>query len=96
MKKIKAYHLFDHEMREHVKKKDLASPVHEHLPESRFLPPEFSTNSAIDIFGDRVVTFTGLGINKLEDDVVQFVMISKQLAESYKKWFWLMWEASKP
>ncbi|MFH1440197.1 MAG: helix-turn-helix domain-containing protein [Candidatus Woesearchaeota archaeon] len=95
-KKIHCYHLFDHEMREYVNKKDLESPVKEHLPEARFLPKEFSTNSAIDIFGDRVVTFTGLSINKLDDDLVQFVMISRKLAESYKKWFWLMWESSKP
>lgn len=95
-KKIHAYHLFDHEMREHVNKSDLESPVHEHLLEARFLSKEFSTNSAIDIFGDRVVTFTGLNINKLDDDLVQFVIHSRKLADSYKKWFWLMWEASKP
>lgn len=94
-KKIHAYHLFDEEMRSHVNKSELESPVHEHLPESRFLPKEFSTNSAIDIFGDRIVTFTGLNINKLDYDVVVFVIVSKKLAESYRKWFWLMWEGSK-
>lgn len=91
-KKLHAYHLFDHEMREHVKKTGMESPVHEHLSEARFLPQKYSTNSAIDIFGDRVVTFTGLNINKLDDDLVQFVLISRKLADSYKKWFWLMWD----
>ncbi|MBI2147698.1 hypothetical protein HYU19_04435 [Candidatus Woesearchaeota archaeon] len=93
-KKLHCYHLFDHEMRDHIKE-DIESPVKIHLHEARFLPPESSTNSAIDIFGDRIVTFTGLNINKLDDDLVQFVIISQPLADSYKKWFWLMWEKCK-
>lgn len=93
-KKLHCYHLFDHEMREHVQK-DIESPVKRHLHEARFLPKECSTNSAIDIFGDRIVTFTGLHVNRLDDDMVQFVIISRKLAESYKKWFWLMWEKCK-
>ena len=92
--KIKCHHLFDHEMREHVGT-DIESPVHNHLHEARFLPKEFSTNSAIDIFADRVVTFTGLQPNDLGEDMVQFVLVSRELAESYKKWFWLMWEQAE-
>lgn len=91
-KKLHCYHLFDHEMREHVQK-DIDSPVKQHLHEARFLPLESSTNSAIDIFGDRIVTFTGLHVNRLDDDMVQFVIISRPLADSYKKWFWTMWNA---
>jgi len=64
--------------------------THEH--ECRFLPKKFSTTSAIDIFGDRVVTFTGLNINRLDDDLVQFVLISRKLADSYRKWFQFMWD----
>src|SRR3989338_5889080 len=61
-KKLHCYHLFDHEMKEHLKK-EVESPVKHHLHEARFLPPQSSTNSAIDIFGDRIVTFTGLHVN---------------------------------
>jgi len=86
-KKLRAYNLFDWEMKEQA-----FEVVKAHKHEARFLPKKFSTNSAIDIFGDRVVTFTGLSINKLDDDLVQFVMISKKLADSYKKWFWFMWD----
>lgn len=93
-KKIHAYHLFDWEMREHVKK-NMESPVRFHLEEARFLPPEASTNSAIDFFGDRIVTFTGLNINRLDDDLVQFVIISRKLVESHKKWFWYMWDKAE-
>jgi predicted transcriptional regulator len=94
-KKIKCLHLFDWEMKDHVGK-EITSPVHTHLPEARFLPPECSTNAAIDFFGDRIVTFTNLEINHLGDDLVQFVLISRKLCEAYKKWFWLLWKASKP
>ncbi len=93
-KKLHCYHLFDWEMRDYVDKK-IASPVHEHLEEARFLPKECSTNAAIDFFGDRIVTFTGLSINKLDDEIVQFVLISRELCNAYKKWFWLLWKASK-
>ena len=60
----------------------------------RFLPKEYSTNSAIHIFGDYVVTYTGLPIGKIDDDITFFVIRSKDLAESYRKWFWYMWEQS--
>ncbi|MFH1848764.1 MAG: hypothetical protein ABH879_01105 [archaeon] len=87
-KKLRAWHLFDWEM-----KRDRGGAVPEHLHEARFLPPKCSTNCAIDFFGDRIVTFTGLELYKLDDDMVQFVLISRKLCEGYKKWFWLMWDA---
>jgi sugar-specific transcriptional regulator TrmB len=60
----------------------------------RFLPKAYATNSAIHIFGDYVITYTGLSIGKIEEDTVFFVIHSKDLAESYRKWFWYMWEQS--
>jgi len=89
--KLTGYHIFDWEMKEDIRKKG-ASPVKVHKKQARFLPKEFSTPSAIDIFGDRVVTFTGLRPYKVDDDLVQFVLISNKLADSYKKWFWALWE----
>lgn len=91
-KKLNAYHLFDYEMREHLKK-DFDSPVKHHLSQGRFLPKKASTNSAIDFFGDRIVMYTGLSPNKVDDNVVLFVLISRQLTENMKKWFWFMWDA---
>jgi sugar-specific transcriptional regulator TrmB len=61
----------------------------------RFLPKKYSTNSAIHIFGDYVVTYTGLAIGKAGEDVTFFIIRSKDLAESYRTWFWYMWEQSK-
>lgn len=62
--------------------------------EYRFLPPEYSTNSAIHIFGNYVITNTGLEIGKVNERAVFFVIHSRDLAESYRKWFWYMWEQS--
>ena len=60
----------------------------------RFLPKEYSTNSAIHIFGDYVITYTGLAIGKISENTVFFVIHSKDLAESYRTWFSYMWEKS--
>ena len=93
-KKIKCYHLFDAEMSEQQQNTEGPVPLHTH--EARFLEKKYSTKSAIDILDDRVITFTGLNINSLDDDITIFVLISKKLADDYKKWFQLMWDASKP
>lgn len=90
-KKIKFIQLFDYEI-----KKDM-SEFPKNFPgklEYRFLPQKYTTNSGIHIFGDYVITYTGLGLGKLSKDVTFFVIHSKDLAESYRKWFWYMWEQS--
>lgn len=90
-KKIKFIQLFDIE----VKNKLPNFP--KHFPgnlQYRFLPKEYSTNSGIHVFGDYVVTYTGVTIGKLAKDVVIFMIHSKDLAESYRKWFWYMWDKS--
>lgn len=90
-KKIKFIQLFDAEIK---KEKDFPK-YFEGILEYRYLPKEYSTPSAIHIFGDYVVTYTGMSIKKLADDVVFFVIHSKELAESYRKWFWFMWKHSE-
>ena len=90
-KKIKFIQLFDFEV------KAMVPNFPAHFPGSltyRFLPKKYSTNSAIHIFGDYVITYTGLTIGKIDEDVVFFVIHSKGLAESYRTWFWYMWEQS--
>lgn len=70
-----------------------------HFPgklEYRFLPKEFATNSAIHIFGDYVVTYSGLPIGKINEDTVFFILHSQELAESYRTWFRYMWQQSEP
>lgn len=88
-KKLKFIQLFDYEV-----KSQMPNFPH-HFPgnlEYRFLPKKYPTNSGLHIFGDYVVTYTGITIGKIDEDVVIFVIHSKNLAESYRTWFWYMWE----
>ncbi len=86
-KGIKYHHIFDHEVRKELPHvlKGVGKPY-------KFLPKEFSTDSTMDFFGDHVVTFNGLEIGKLRDDVTIFVMVSPGLAESYRTWWKMMWK----
>lgn len=86
-KGMKYHHIFDHDVEDHLQKvpRAVGKPY-------KFLPKKYSTNSAIDIFGDTVVTFTGLGLGKLEDDPTFFVTVSPRLAESYRTWWKLIWD----
>ena len=86
-KKIKFHHIFDWEVQTKVP----------HVPKLvgkpyKFAPKKYTSESAIEVFGDHVVTFTGLGFGKLEDDVTIFVMVSPRLADSYRTWWKMMWD----
>jgi hypothetical protein len=59
------------------------------------LPKKYSTDSGIHIFGDYIITYTGLRLGKLDEDIIFFVIHSFELAESYRKWFWYMWEKAE-
>jgi len=90
-KKIKFFQLFDQEIKILDPNFTKKFPA---LLEYRYLPKKYSTNSGMHIFGDYMITYTGLRLGKLDEDVVFFVIHSKNLAESYRKWFWYMWEQS--
>lgn len=59
----------------------------------KILPAAYATPGVVDIFGDYVVTFTSVGVGNIDDNVSIFVMINKELAESYKTWFRFMWDS---
>ncbi len=92
-KNIRFIQLFDHEAA--LKIPDFPK----HFPgklDYRILPKEYSTNSGLHIFGDYVITHTGLNeIGKMGDNVVFFVLHSADLADSYRTWFRYMWEQSE-
>ena len=90
-KKIKFIQLFDYEVK--LQAPDFAKNFPAAL-QYRYLPKKYSTNSGIHIFGDYVVTHAGLTIGKIDENVVFFVLHSKNIAESYRTWFWYMWEQS--
>ncbi len=92
-KKIKFIQLFDYITLE--KMPDFTKNFPGSL-EYRVLPKQYSTNSAIHVFGDYVITYTGLEeIGKISEDVVFFVLRSADLAKSYRAWFNYMWGESK-
>jgi sugar-specific transcriptional regulator TrmB len=90
-KKIKFLQLFDQETR------DLVPKIVENFPylKYRFLPKTSSTNSVIHIFGDFVISYTGIGIESTNENVIFFVIKSQDLANSYRTWFWELWKISK-
>ena len=92
-KKIKFIQLFEHRIKSEM------PDFPKYFPgklQYRFLPEKYSTNSLIHIFGDYVITYTGLSLGKIDDNIVFFVLHSKDLAESYRTWFWYMWGESSP
>ena len=84
---IKFKHLFDHEVKTKTPQilKLVGKPY-------KFLPKKYSSSTAIDIFGDYVVTFVGVQPGKLHDEPLQFVLKNKALADGYRKFFEFMWD----
>lgn len=87
---IKYMHLFDAEVK--TKKPEILKVVGKPY---KFLPKEYSSPTSVDIFGDYVVTFVGVGAGQLEEEPLQFVMKNKKLAEGYRKFFQFMWDNCK-
>ncbi len=58
----------------------------------KFLPEGHATHSAVDVFGGYVVTFTGMDVQKLGDDLTLFVLASEDLAEDFRAWWNLIWD----
>lgn len=84
---IKYHHIFDHAVKKNLPEvpKAVGKPY-------KFLPKDFDTHSTMDIFGDHIVTFHGLELGKLRDDLTIFVIVSPGLAESYRTWWKCMWQ----
>jgi len=84
---IKYHHIFDAEI-----ENELPEILKEVGPPYKFLPSAYSTQTCLDIFGDHVVTFTGLGPGKIDEDIVIHVLIDQVLADGYRTWFKFMWD----
>ncbi|MDP2749494.1 MAG: helix-turn-helix domain-containing protein [Nanoarchaeota archaeon] len=87
---IKFVHLFDYEVRKD--KPEILKLVGKPY---KFLPKEYSSLTAVDIFGDYVVTFVGVKPGQLDEEPLQFVLKSKTLADGYRKYFQFMWDNCK-
>lgn len=60
--------------------------------EYKVLPKRYETIGVMDIFGDHIATFTSKGVGNFGEDGSIYVMINRDLAESYKTWFKLIWD----
>lgn len=84
---IQFMHLFDYEVKE--QKPEILKLVGKPY---KFLPKKYSSATAVDIFGDYVVTFVGVKPGELYEEPLQFVLKSKVLADGYRKYFQFMWD----
>ena len=86
-KKIKFHHIFDAEIEKMAPDilKNVGKPY-------KFLPQKYSTMGAIDIFGDRVVTFSGLSLKNIDDNITLVVIVNQELADCYRTWFKFIWD----
>ncbi len=88
---VKFIQLYDFEIKQHP---EIIKGFGDNI-NYRFLPKKYSTAAGIHIFGDYVITYTGLQPGHLNEDIIFFVIRSHPLAESYRKWFWYMWEKAE-
>jgi HTH-type transcriptional regulator, sugar sensing transcriptional regulator len=61
------------------------------LMETKFLPKEYSSPAVINIYGNKVVN-----VLWKEDNPLCFMIINKDIADSYRKWFELLWKSATP
>ncbi|MEK7212523.1 MAG: helix-turn-helix domain-containing protein [Patescibacteria group bacterium] len=90
-RKIKFINLFDYEVKEKMPGFTKNYPGN---LQYRYLPKEYSTTSGIGIYGDYITSYTGLGLGKINENLIFFIIKSRNLAESYRTWFWYMWKQS--
>jgi len=61
----------------------------------RFLPKGFSTGAAVTVFGNQVVMQSAIKVGQIQEDITSTVLINEPVAEMFRVWFKLMWEASE-
>ena len=89
-KNIKFYHLFDHEI------KESNHPILKYTGKHyKFLPKEFSTMAAIDIFGSHVNIISNVNVGEIDKDFTFTVIVNEEVADAFRVWFKFMWSAIK-
>ena len=84
-KNISFHTLFDNEVKDEIKKRD--KEFLQNLYSYKFFPAGYSTSSAIDIFGEYIVTFSGVRLMRFDESTTIFIINDKNLAVSFKQWF---------
>jgi len=86
--KVKYYTIFDP-----IVKKKKPEYIEKVGGKYKIFPEKYATSGVCDIFGDYVVTFTGVEVGNFGEEGTIFVMKNKELAENYKTWFKFMWDS---
>lgn len=86
-KKINFYMLYDGN-NDDIPKSVLDTTKGKH----RFLPKKYSNNSAIEIFGDRVVIFSNIKDRKIDNDATLTVIKNQNVADAFRTWFQMIWD----
>ena len=58
----------------------------------KFLPQKYCGGSSVDIFGDYVAIYSGVGVKSLEQDITIFILKDKTLAKDYMRWWHFIWD----
>ena len=83
----KQYTLFDPEVKKKFKREEYSKVS----GEFKFLPEDAASPGVMDIFGDHIVMFAGAEVGNVGSNLTIFVLINKQLAETYRTWFQSTW-----
>ncbi|MFH1253429.1 MAG: helix-turn-helix domain-containing protein [Candidatus Uhrbacteria bacterium] len=85
-RKVPYYTLFDPGVL-----RELPEVVQKAKGEYKILPDQYATQGLVDIFGDYVVTFSGVHVGRFDDNLRIFIIIDKDLANTYRTWFKMIW-----
>lgn len=86
--KIKFHTIYDHEV-QRENRKILTSIKNTY----KVLPAIYSTDAAIDIFGDHVVVLTKTKNGEIDEDYLFTVIVNQQIADAFRVWFKLIWSS---
>jgi hypothetical protein len=85
---IDYFHLFDYEV------KQLSHEITQHVGEKyKFLPPNYSTANAVDVFGPHVNILSNIYVGGVhETDFTMTVIVNRQIADAFRTWFRFMYD----
>jgi len=86
-KNSKYWTLYDHRVQS-----ELPQALSDVGGEYKILPEKYKSPGVTDVFGNYVVTFTSVGIGNFGENGTIFVMQNKELAETYRTWFQIIWD----
>ncbi len=86
-KKIKYFHLFDHEVKE--QEHAIVGHIGKHY---KFLPKGYSTPAAVDVFGPQVNILSNIHVGGMDDEFWFTVIINQQVADAFRTWFRFMYD----